>query len=76
MENVNEKINIDNEWSRNLTPKQIWRFHRDAIIYAALTGNRIKMSQRVVANVFDLPYSRIAAIKKNMDKKYLTEQET
>jgi hypothetical protein len=39
-----------------------WRFRRNLVIYLAHRRNGI--SQRVLADVFDLPRSRIAAIVK------------
>ena len=38
-----------------------WKFRRNAVIYVAHRGG---ISQRVLAEVFDLPRSRIAAIIK------------
>jgi len=38
-----------------------WRFRRDLVIYVA---SRSGVSQRLLADVFDLPRSRIAAIIK------------
>ncbi len=40
-----------------------WRFRRNVVIYAA---HRQGISQRVLADVFDLPRSRIAAILKEI----------
>jgi hypothetical protein len=38
-----------------------WKFRRNAVIYVAYRGG---VSQRVLADVFDLPRSRIATIIK------------
>lgn len=42
-----------------MTPLQRWRKRRDAVIYHAWRGG---FSQRCLADVFDLPRSRIATI--------------
>ena len=44
------------------TPGQQWRFRRNLVIY--LAHRRNGLSQRLLADVFDLPRSRIAAIIK------------
>jgi hypothetical protein len=44
-----------------LSPAARWRLHRDLVI---LIANRAGVSQRVLADVFDLPRSRIAVIIK------------
>lgn len=41
------------------TPAQRWRFRRDVVIYVA---HQAGISQRVLADVFDLPRSRIAVV--------------
>jgi hypothetical protein len=41
------------------TPGQRWRFKRDLAIYLAWRGG---MSQRMLADVFDLPRSRVQEI--------------
>ncbi len=46
----------------NASPGRRWRFHRDLVIYIS---SRTGVSQRVLADVFDLPRSRIAAIVKD-----------
>ena len=43
-----------------------WRFRRDLVIY--LAHRRNGLSQRFLADVFDLPRSRIAVIVRNMSK--------
>jgi hypothetical protein len=43
----------------NSSPGRRWRFRRDMVIYHAHSGG---FSQRVLADVFDLPRSRIGAI--------------
>jgi hypothetical protein len=43
----------------NPTVGQRWRFRRNLVIYVA---NRQGLSQRLLADVFDLPRSRIAEI--------------
>ena len=45
----------------NATNGQRWRFRRNLVIYLA---HRNGLSQRLLADVFDLPKSRIAAIIK------------
>jgi hypothetical protein len=44
-----------------------WKFRRNLVIYIA---NRNGASQRLLADVFDLPHSRIAAIVKEFRTKY------
>jgi hypothetical protein len=41
-----------------------WRFRRDLVIYVS---SRSGISQRLLADVFDLPRSRIASIIKGLD---------
>lgn len=48
-----------------------WRFRRDLVIY--LAHRRNGLSQRFLADVFDLPRSRIAAIVQKFSK-YETEK--
>jgi hypothetical protein len=43
-----------------------WRFRRDLVIY--LAHKRNGLSQRFLADVFDLPRSRIAVIIQNFSK--------
>lgn len=43
-----------------------WRFRRDLVIYLAHRHNGL--SQRLLADVFDLPRSRIATIIQNFQK--------
>jgi hypothetical protein len=43
----------------NASPLKRWRFRRNLVIYLA---NRQGISQRLLADVFDLPRSRISAI--------------
>ena len=45
----------------NASAGKRWRFRRNAVIYVA---HRNGLSQRLLADVFDLPRSRIAAIVK------------
>jgi hypothetical protein len=45
----------------NASAGRRWRFRRDLTIYVAHRGG---LSQRHLADVFDLPHSRIAAIIK------------
>ena len=45
---------------RDLTVGQRWRLRRNLVIYCAFTQSGF--SQRLLADVFDLPRSRIAAI--------------
>jgi hypothetical protein len=47
----------------NFTPGQRWRFRRNLVIYVA---HRQGFSQVVLADVFDLPRSRIAEIIKQV----------
>lgn len=44
-----------------------WKFRRNLVIYIATKGG---MTQRFMADVFDLPHSRIAAIVKEFKEKY------
>lgn len=44
----------------NATVGRRWRFHRDLVIY--LAHRRNGLSQRLLAEVFDLPRSRISTI--------------
>ena len=44
-----------------------WKFRRNLVIYIA---SRNGASQRLLADVFDLPHSRIAAIIKEFRTKY------
>lgn len=44
-----------------------WKFRRNLVIYIA---NQHGASQRMLADVFDLPHSRIAAILKELRTKY------
>ena len=44
-----------------------WKFRRNLVIYVA---NQHGVSQRMLADVFDLPHSRIAAILKELRTKY------
>ncbi len=46
---------------------QRWKFRRNLVIYIA---NQHGASQRMLADVFDLPHSRIAAILKELRTKY------
>ena len=46
------------------SPGKRWRFRRNAVIYVA---HRNGISQRLLADVFDLPRSRIAAIVKEFE---------
>lgn len=52
---------------RLMTPGQRWRLRRDMVIYLAFIQGA---SHRMLADVFDLPHSRISAIVKNMKLKY------
>jgi hypothetical protein len=45
------------------TPLQQWRFRRDLVIYVA---HKCGFSQRALADVFDLPNSRIYAIVRRL----------
>jgi hypothetical protein len=45
-----------------------WKFRRNLIIYIA---SQHGASQRLLADVFDLPHSRIAAIVKEFRTKYV-----
>ena len=46
---------------------QRWKFRRNLVIFIA---NQHGVSQRMLADVFDLPHSRIAAILKELRHKY------
>ncbi len=46
-----------------------WRFRRNLVIYIA---SQQGASQRLLADVFDLPHSRIAAIIKEFREKHAT----
>ena len=48
------------------SPGRRWRFRRDLVIFIA---SRNGVSQRVLADVFDLPRSRIAVIVKEFRNK-------
>ncbi len=50
----------------NATPGRRWRFRRDLVIYLAHRHNGL--SHRFLADVFDLPRSRIAAIIRGFRK--------
>ena len=52
---------------RDATPAQKWRARRDTVILIAAHKG---VSQRVLADVFHLPRSRIAAIIKTMRAKF------
>jgi len=45
-----------------------WKFRRNLVIYIA---SQQGVSQRLLADVFDLPHSRIAAILKEFRTKYI-----
>lgn len=47
--------------ARELTSGRAWKFRRNLVIVIAYNAG---VSQRVLADVFDLPHSRIAAIVK------------
>ncbi len=49
----------------NASPGKRWRFRRDLVIYIA---HRNGVSQRLLADVFDLPRSWIAAIIKGFSE--------
>jgi hypothetical protein len=49
-----------------------WKFRRNLVIYIASENG---CSQRLLADVFDLPHSRIAAIVKEFRSKYQIESE-
>jgi hypothetical protein len=49
------------------SPGRRWRFRRDLVIFVAA---REGFSQRVLAEVFDLPRSRVAAIIKAVKEKH------
>jgi hypothetical protein len=50
---------------RNASVGKQWKFRRNVVIYVAYRGG---VSQRVLADVFDLPRSRIASIVKEFMK--------
>jgi hypothetical protein len=50
----------------NASAGRRWRFRRDLVIY--LAHRRNGLSQRLLADVFDLPRSRIAAIIEKFEK--------
>lgn len=51
----------------NASVGQRWKFRRNLVIFIA---SRNGASQRLLADVFDLPHSRIAAIVKEFRAKY------
>ncbi len=51
----------------NLSVGRRWKFRRNLVIYVASQNG---VSQRLLADVFDLPHSRIAAIIKEFRTKY------
>jgi hypothetical protein len=51
----------------NATVGRRWKFRRNLVIFIA---SRNGASQRLLADVFDLPHSRIAAIIKEFRTKY------
>lgn len=57
----------------NASPGRRWRFRRDLVIY--LAHRRNGLSQRFLADVFDLPRSRIAAIIQEFRKYEATDRE-
>jgi hypothetical protein len=57
----------DLELSERATTGQRWRFRRNLVIVLA---HRHGASQRLLADVFDLPHSRICAIVKEFRAKY------
>jgi hypothetical protein len=50
---------------QNASVGRKWRFRRNVVIYVAHRGG---ISQRLLADVFDLPRSRIAQIVRYIDK--------
>ena len=50
----------------NASAGRKWRFRRDLVIYLAYSRNGL--SQRFLADVFDLPRSRIATIVRNFSR--------
>lgn len=58
----------------NASPGRRWRFRRNLVIY--LANRRNGLSQRFLADVFDLPRSRIAAIIQEFQKYETTHLET
>jgi hypothetical protein len=53
--------------SENASVGRRWTFRRNMVIFIA---SRSGVSQRLLADVFDLPHSRIAAIIKDFRLKY------
>ena len=51
----------------NATAGRRWKFKRNLVIY---TAHRAGLSQRWLAEVFDLPHSRVTAIVKEFRSKY------
>ena len=51
----------------NVSVGRRWKFRRNLVIYVASQNG---VSQRLLADVFDLPHSRIAAILKEFRTKY------
>jgi hypothetical protein len=58
--------------SPNASPGKRWKFRRNAVIYLAYRGG---FSQRVLADVFDLPRSRIATIVKEFQALALARED-
>ncbi len=58
---------LADEPDRGASVGQRWKFRRNLVIYIA---NQHGVSQRMLADVFDLPHSRIAAILKELRTKY------
>jgi len=50
-----------------LSPSKRWRFRRNLVIYIA---SQHGASQRLLADVFDLPHSRIGAIVKELRQRH------
>ena len=55
---------------RSLTPGQRWKFRRNLVIVIAHQNG---VSQRLLADVFDLPHGRIAAIVREFRDKDRSE---
>lgn len=55
------------EPAQQVSVGQRWKFRRNLVIYLA---NQHGASQRMLADVFDLPHSRIAAIVKELRIQY------
>ena len=53
--------------AENATVGRRWKFRRNLVIFIASQNG---VSQRLLADVFDLPHSRIAAIIKEFRTKY------